>query len=201
MLPQALVIITWHPITDQLYLPFITELVPLCTKQFGPNWWLVILISIGKCVCNHLLVQCHSYSIWPSVLPLKYNLTVLSSLSYYCVQWSRTITSQYAKSETSCPPTINPVLDLSPCVQQNSREYRKGGHCSNPCTSTTYDLLCSPFAQAFSSSSILLTDTCSKSPGFRECWSRCLNLNLAKASQSKQHVRPKFFHILGYYAV
>jgi hypothetical protein len=71
-------------------------------------------------------------------------------------------------------------------------EIRKGGHHSDPCTSTVFDLLCKPLAQSFSSPApwtkcnILLTEMSSKSPGFIKWQPRCLNLSVAKASQSQR---------------
>jgi hypothetical protein len=60
------------------------------------------------------------------------------------------------------------------CTQHyvEKNRIRKGGHHSDPCTSTVIDLLCNPLAQSFSSPaprtqcSILLTEMSSKSPGF-----------------------------------
>lgn len=62
----------------------------------------------------------------------------------------------------------------------------------DPCTSTFTDLLYSSYVNAFSTPayetkcSILLKDISSKSPGFKKYQPRCLNIDVAKASQSQQ---------------
>ena len=60
------------------------------------------------------------------------------------------------------------------------------------CTSTVFDLMCSPWAHPVSSPTpwakcrILLTEMSSKSPGFIKWWSRFLYLNVAKGLQSQR---------------
>jgi hypothetical protein len=66
---------------------------------------------------------------------------------------------------------------------------KKGGHCIEPVHFDLYQSFVWPCAHAFScptqwtKCNILLMEMSSKSPGFIKCWPRCLNHNVAIASQ------------------
>jgi len=70
---------------------------------------------------------------------------------------------------------------------QNRTEY-----CSEPYTSTIFDVSCSAFAYTLSSPTLWkqfgtqLMEMSAESPGFWKWWPRCLNLNVADVSQSQR---------------
>jgi hypothetical protein len=90
-----------------------------------------------------------------------------------------------------CSILVVMVGQLTPIFFKNcwvNRIAYKDGHITDACTLNILDLLCSPYkpAQHSDHSAGLWTEISSTSPGFKKYQPRCLNLNVAKATQSQR---------------
>lgn len=96
-----------------------------------------------------------------------------------------------------CSVWVVMVRKLMPILFNNSErttEYKKGGHITDPCTLTSL-IFCATLTFMYlpalhsEHSARLLTEISSKSPGFKKCQPRCLNLNVAMPHSHKEHVQ------------